>query len=57
MKMSDQQKDKPNQMKPKYAGSTIGMILGAGAGLLLGNILLGAGVGLCFGLIFDKKKK
>jgi len=57
MKMSDQQKDKPNQMKPKYPGSTIGMILGAGAGLLLGNILLGAGVGLCFGLIFDKKKK
>lgn len=52
-----------DENKPKMTGIQLGLVIGAGlgivAGLLLGNIALGiaigAGIGLVFGILWGKR--
>ncbi len=39
----------------KLVGSTLGMLIGAGIGLAMGEIAIGTGLGVALGLILSKQ--
>ena len=54
----------PDEDKAKKRGTQLGLVIGAGMGIVLGllfgniaiGIPVGAGVGLVFGMLFDRQK-